>query len=741
MKQALLTPITKHQRWDTAVMASIWEKRGNLDPCQLGNIKALYDNAKQHNRLNLSTYTYYYSKNSCISRAGYGRLYSVEKGSLERIEKTLRHSLCAKIYWDIDMVNAQPTILSQMATQRGLHLSLLSQYISHRETIIAECMKKHNTTRDQVKEWFIKCIFGSAIPELQELQNELRQLANELRNEYTDLYDKIVKMKESNIIGTFLAYVAQTEECKCLLAMNDFLTKHGRDVGVLCYDGCLVYKLNKEIVFPTDLLRLCEKYICDMSGYKIQLAVKEMKCSPDFSNPSKLLRKSDIDDVYMTRKFIASMNSFIINDNNNGLIVYDQSTGYWSNDPDVLRTAIINANLVEETIEGTVNYSGYINKQDIIIKQLPALISSTNFCETSIDKTIGKLLFRNGIYDMVTHSFTKGFDLSLYFAGRITRDFPERDPKYIAIVNKILFEDPFKETEQESGTYLKQLLARAIAGHYNDKVMIWAVGETNSGKGAQSTALYNCFDSYISSYNPNALLYNKNSGTDEAKKLSWVYPIHNSRISIGNEVRPNGVIDTSILKSLVSGGDLIPIRKNFKDEEYKINRATLLYFCNDIAKFNADDNATLNRIKLYEYKLSFVENPSESWERPSIQNLKTLFQQDEYKDAYFWCIAEAYHDYLPIPPKCVIDSAHEWIPSPKQSFKGCLLDEGYKVVADQDAYIPFNELKTVLLKNGIGQGLTDNALGRELSKLGLDPITKKIQGKSIKCRRFIQKME
>jgi len=228
MNHILQRPIIKYQQWDSTVMAAIWEKRGTLEPGQLANIKALYDNAKQHNRLNMSTYTYFYSKNSSISKAGYGRLYAVEKGSLERIEKTLRHSLCAKIYWDVDMVNAQPTILLQIAKKRGLNLSLLSKYVSHREIIIAQYMKMHNATREEIKEWFIKCIFGAAIPELHELQNELRQLANELRNEYTDLYDKIIKVKESNVIGTFLAYIAQTEECKCLLTMNDFFTNHGR---------------------------------------------------------------------------------------------------------------------------------------------------------------------------------------------------------------------------------------------------------------------------------------------------------------------------------------------------------------------------------------------------------------------------------------------------------------------------------------------------------------------------------
>ena len=57
MNHVLQIPITKYQQWDSTVMAAIWEKRGTLDPGQLANIKALYDNAKQHNRLNISTYT------------------------------------------------------------------------------------------------------------------------------------------------------------------------------------------------------------------------------------------------------------------------------------------------------------------------------------------------------------------------------------------------------------------------------------------------------------------------------------------------------------------------------------------------------------------------------------------------------------------------------------------------------------------------------------------------------------
>ena len=739
-------PIIKNQHWNATVMANIWKKHQQLDPGQCANIKALYDNAKANHRYNVSTYSYFYSKNSAISRAGYGRLYSNEKGSLERLEKSLRHSLCAGIYWDVDMVNAQPTILSQLAKHHGLSLTYLTYYAENRDTVLQKLMLEYNMTRDEVKEWIIKCMFGCKIPELKTLQTELRTLANELRNTYSDLYDKIIHTKEKNQIGAFLAYIAQTEECKCLLAMNDFFTKHGREVGVFCYDGCMILICENEKEFPADLLRACEKYIYSTTGYSLSLLVKEMKCAEEFSSTTtKLLRLSDIDDVYMTRKFMERMDGNLINDANYGIMVFQEDIGFWSHDSDILRRKIEEATLVEDTLDGIVNYSGYVYKQDIIIKQLPSLIPSVRFCETTIDKTIGKLLFKNGIYDMAAKAFTKGFDKSLYFAGRIDRNFPEqRDESLITSINTLLFEDPFRKEEHDAGVYQKRLIARAIAGHYRDKITIWAIGETNSGKGVQSVALIKCFETYVTTYNPNALLYNKNSGADEAKKLSWVYPIHNSRIAIGNEVRPGGIIDTSVIKALVSGGDLIPIRKNFKDEEDHVNRSTLLYFCNDMAKFNAVDNATIGRVKIYEYKLSFVdkhESELESWERKAFP-VKELFEQDCYKDAYLWCIMDAYSSSIPTPPQTALATAREWIPTPKASFLSCLREAGYQIVkGDEEAFVPFSELKAALLENGVAHGMTDQAIGRELNKLGLETIEKRINGKVTKCRNFIAKLE
>jgi len=43
--------------------------------------------------------------------------------------------------------------------------------------------------------------------------------------------------------------------------------------------------------------------------------------------------------------------------------------------------------------------------------------------------------------------------------------------------------------------------------------------------------------------------------------------------------------------------------------------------------------------------------------------------------------------------------------------------------------------------SGVAYGMTDQAIGRELNKLGLECDTKKVNGKAIKVRKFITRKE
>lgn len=536
------------------------------------------------------------------------------------------------------------------------------------------------------------------------------------------------------------------------MAMNDFFTQKGRSVDVFSYDGCMVRILNREEIFPEELLREAEEFIRKITGYEIKLAIKHMKCSEDFTKDAKPLRKDDIDDTYMVHKFLEKMGDNIINDTQHGIMIFDDKTGMWlAEDNDgkerKMRNFIIKADLKEETMDGTVNYSGYANKQDAIIKILPSMIDLVDFCTDSKFSTAqNKLLFMDGIYDMVTKTFTNGFNRDILFTGRIKRKFPQRNEELIAKVNKLLFEDPYKETEQDVGVYLKKLLARGIGGNYLDKTMVIVVGESNSGKGLLSFALENCFNTYITTFAAANLQFRGNN-VDDAKKYSWLCPIRDSRISISNEASTatggsqNACFDGNVMKVL-AGGDKIQMRQNFMNEEAHRNRALMLLFVNDLPQIRPLDDGIINRAKIVEYKLPFVEKPEgvplEHFERRAIPHIKEIFLNVDYQDALFWCLMDAFETKAPTAPVTALASAKEWVPAPKQSFKDSLTAAGYRIDKDDhNIFVPFSEIKQVLKDAGVCAGMSDQAIGRELNKIGLESLHKKIDGKTIIVRKFI----
>jgi hypothetical protein len=702
-------------------------------------LKNLIDNARINYYKNMSIVIYSYPDNA-IGKLKYGRLVAKSKGSLERIKKLFRNSLCASLYFDIDMVNAQPTLLVQLAKKYGVTMKYLTRYTENREEVLAEMMSYFNITRDEAKEWIIKCIFGAKIPKLKALRDELEQLADVLSEKYPVLFSIVKELKEENYLGAFLAYIAQTEECKCLLAMNEYLESQGRVVGVLCYDGCMVLKLEGENEFPEKLLRDCENYINSKTGYAIKLVTKPMEIAPQFMNGPTKFYKEEIDDKYMTEKFIKMMGPRIKNDEKKGIIIYDEKTGLWKdNDKDYIKHIISNSNLVEHVLDGCVNYSGYLQKQDIILKELTCFIKPENFVEPSIIKSIGKILFSDGIYDMVTKSFTPSFDPSIYFVGSLNISFPTRNKDIEDKVNKLLFEDPFFDSEKDVGIYLKKLIARGIGGCYNDKTIVIAVGSSDSGKSKLFGILQDIFGKIVGTFNMNAFRYQKNSSQDEAKKNSWIIPIYDKRCAFGSETSKLGIYDSNILKIIVSGGDRIIVRSNFIDEYTIYNLATLFLACNDIPVFYPIDQAFCNRVKIIEYKLTFVVNPKTPYERQRI-DIDEIFKNDEYKNALINIILDAFEPRIPQPCNTSLASAKEWVPNPSSSIKDALESNGYIIDKNDDnMYVTFSELKQILITADVCKGMSDTAIGKELTKLGLVSDDKKINGKNTKIRRYIKK--
>jgi len=212
-----------------------------------------------------------------------GRFCVLRGLGLQSLQRDIRSALAMPYYWDIDMINAQPTLLVQICENNGLACEYLKQYIQNREELLTEICETQNIERWEAKERVISILFGANPTGLltpffeNEFYNELRKIMTNIWEKNQDIFGFLKKVP--NRYGKAIAYFLQTEERKVLIALDHALAKRGRSLDVLIHDGGLVRKKENETFFPVSLLRELEADIKEKTGYVISLAVKPMRTS------------------------------------------------------------------------------------------------------------------------------------------------------------------------------------------------------------------------------------------------------------------------------------------------------------------------------------------------------------------------------------------------------------------------------------------------------------------------------
>jgi hypothetical protein len=130
--------------------------------------------------------------------------------------------------------------------------------------------------RDVAKQEVLKVLYGgsTSVGILRALSTEIREFGGFLAttDEWTHLMSLVGK---DDRMASFLASVLQTEERRCLLSMNDYMTSKGWCVDVLAYDGFMVRKRLEHPVTP-ELLADVAAAVKDATGYAIKVIEKEM---------------------------------------------------------------------------------------------------------------------------------------------------------------------------------------------------------------------------------------------------------------------------------------------------------------------------------------------------------------------------------------------------------------------------------------------------------------------------------
>lgn len=268
--------VTKTEEFDVDFAKQLVEDKC-LPKDERDKLRKYYRNREQGNKHQTT-----YKLGRHLKHENLGRLCALRGESLQGLSRDVRAALAGPYYWDVDFVNAQPTLLAQYAEKHGWKCDKTKAYTERREELLSEVCEALNCERWFAKEKVIQLFFGGSADGMprffvEELHPELRMI---MRNVWEQNKTRLKFLeKQPNHIGKALADVLQTEERGCLLALDRALSRRGRSMDVYIHDGGLVRKKDKETAFPTGLLRELEADVEREVGYKLALAVKPLKTS------------------------------------------------------------------------------------------------------------------------------------------------------------------------------------------------------------------------------------------------------------------------------------------------------------------------------------------------------------------------------------------------------------------------------------------------------------------------------
>ena len=311
---------------------------------------------------------------------GIGRFYVMNSIGLQAFPKQIRACLAQKYYWDVDMRNAQPIILLEIAKREGWVCDTIKEFVDNRETILSEIMVNCNKLRDEAKELCISVFFGDSRnehPIFPKLYEELIHISNNIGLKHPELLKHIKKLEKRNPLSSLCAIYAQDIENRILLCTNEFLKGINRPFEVLIFDGGFIRKLDNETFFPPHILRDMESYILKEMNYKIEFDVKPLNHSFNFVIDNLIPENIIIDDSYGAEQFSKIVEARRVG---NDIYIFNPNTERWGCSKTDIDTAIIaNKSLLQfkqnsPTGIKLYNYGGCIKNINCMKSLIPMFI-------------------------------------------------------------------------------------------------------------------------------------------------------------------------------------------------------------------------------------------------------------------------------------------------------------------------------------------------------------------------------
>ena len=588
------------------------------------------------------------------------------------MNRITKGSICNTIYDDLDVVNCHPVLLQQIFEKKGYNTKTLSKLITKRDIIFND-FKRKGIDRDSCKSLFMAIFYGGSpekwmrdnnIPEIPKLFYKLEKEMIENRDKLL-LEDGMVKyimeaenrkgQNGFNLKGSALSYYIQTEECKVLLCMYNWLQENNYVVGALIHDGLHIEKLKDE--WSQDYVkRMLEEHIEGKTEYKLQLKIKP------FDVPEEIDEMITIESDSEGGQLVSDkLKNDYIKCNGRDFMKIDNVWITREKDiKDELKNIIARLNIFMDDEGALRPYSTMAAGNSNILKFVNPT-EDESFLDKLFNSNFRKLCFNNGYWDFLSNTL-KPYDTETYTAVKIKRDYTPstkeiRDQVYERILNPI-----FANDNEMRDSWLNTA-ARALAGEIEDKNWVVCMGERDCGKGVLVGMLEAAFGDYCRTTNGENFVFKNNIG-DSAKSFSWLIPFEFKRFCLTNEITRDESntykMNGNILKKLASGGDVIEARLNHQDEINFQTQVRPMIFCNDLPPITPTDAKETSSI--YYFPSKFVDDERvgttvRNQETNEIiisyhkkdDNIKSWSKSKDVVKAFVDILFESYGERLPLP--------------------------------------------------------------------------------------------
>lgn len=361
------------------------------------------------------------------------------------------------------------------------------------------------------------------------------------------------------------------------------------------------------------------------------------------------------------------------------------------------------------------SYGSKVSKINQVLQLLPSKCIDDNWLEKSQNSSYRCLLFTNGYIDyrnndkiIFENKFNQDgeknpnfkWNKDIVFFDIIGYDFNFNLINHTDKINYIKQNLIYNPLGQEQGNYILQYMACSLFGEVKLKKLLFALGDSNTGKNTITMALNNVCANLFGNFNAENLCKKKFESNDEAQALRWFYLLKNKRIVVSNELDSSRILNGNMIKKIASGGDKITGRGHRENETDFIANCNSLIFANDIPKIKPLDTAVRNRIRFITFKKCFVDKPIDEcneFELPKNDDFCNYVRSTEFA-SYFICILldeyTKYRDNGWFEPDCVINNFDDWVDDDDNIINKFLNE--VEITKDENDFIKNEDIKNII---------------------------------------------